>query len=836
MNVTDLNRRNNEIYEKRLRKQQHRRNHFSLLIELKSPFGHDLSFFLYQLSQASDPCTVRATSSFDFPFQPSFSLIALPALTVRARACFEWHFISVNCFRKRHILLMNNASEIPFADSLQLSLCCTLRESPYLFDNMLNSLLGFQSESLHVSIQQTRVGVNLIIIHFSDSWFHCRLQAFITPESAFYEFQMGKVSQNIAGVVFRNALRGSHIVRQLSASREGTTTGVPRCSFMSNRGLNPTRDSPPIFTDASISNRALLCKEISLPDFWACSHEGPPCLSPAAESLGNEHALLSPFSTCPLSLSIAKLQIQLSAPKSSPQRSLLPIHCQHHPSRRFFHWNANATDVSAPSNSGEDFSASAAAATLYWRGSRACRYLRFKGSKGAVNTVLEIVCSCPSTGHNSVGRGSKVVCCKYMEWFYLVCSTRGVYGKARTPSQIPLFEDHNLHFDFSSVACESHYSSRCSNVSLTTAFLHYLPEDCGYSKVWCAPSLITIMQEPRLRVRHIRLLGERLRCCGVSTDVNPSDLCCSVSFLSSEGKLIQPNLQNRTSAWNVAHIPPIRRQQQNFFAPVWEEPGSCSSEASSKALESSLSQPSPSFEEYPKSFLSDVHDDFSDSLLEPEPVKIHAEKTFEETQSFPGTQLVRKGYVLSKCLFHSGLVPPEKLKDEYSEAKQCAEDLSNGNTLSSLCSSHHIQELVGVHSHRISHGYTTGVSLESEEGFLSYSDRVGHSLSDCFSVRAKKKEISSKDIASTAPEYSSLCGSGDTELTALKLELDAMLKMFPAEELYAQEELVFEGIQDMVVESSEPPAAKNDGYHPCCFDASVQVFTSQADVDMDEYN
>ena len=29
---------------------------------------------------------------------------------------------------------------------------------------------------------------------------------------------------------------------------------------------------------------------------------------------------------------------------------------------------------------------------------------------------------------------------KYMEWFYLVCSTRGVYGKARTPPQIPGFE------------------------------------------------------------------------------------------------------------------------------------------------------------------------------------------------------------------------------------------------------------------------------------------------------------------------------------------------------------------------------------------------------------
>ena len=169
------------------------------------------------------------------------------------------------------------------------------------------------------------------------------------------------------------------------------------------------------------------------------------------------------------------------------------------------------------------------------------------------------------------------------------------------------------------------------------------------------------------------------------------------------------------------------------------------------------------------------------------------------------------------------------------------EDLSNGNTLSSLSSSHHIQELVGVHSHQISHGYTTGVSLESEEGFLSYSDRVGlavgHSLSDCFSVRPKKKEISSKDIASTAPQYSSLYGNGDTELTALDLELDAMLKMFPAEEVYVQEELVFEDIQDMVVESSEPPTATNDGYHqPCCFDASVHFFTSQADVDTDESN
>ena len=155
-----------------------------------------------------------------------------------------------------------------------------------------------------------------------------------------------------------------------------------------------------------------------------------------------------------------------------PQPSLLPIHCQHHPSRKFFHWNANATAVSALSNSGEDFSASAAAVTLCWRGSRACRYLCFKGSEGAVNTVLEIVWySCPSTGHNSVGRGSKVVCCKYMKWFYLVCSTRGVYGKARTSPQIPRFEDHNLYFDVSLVACKSHYSSSCSNVSLTTAFL-----------------------------------------------------------------------------------------------------------------------------------------------------------------------------------------------------------------------------------------------------------------------------------------------------------------------------------------------------------------------------
>ena len=61
--------------------------------------------------------------------------------------------------------------------------------------------------------------------------------------------------------------------------------------------------------------------------------------------------------------------------------------------------------------------------------------------------------------------------------------------------------DHNLHFDVSLVACESHYSSSCSNVSLTTAFLHCLP-DCGYSKLWCVPSLITILQEPRLCVCH----------------------------------------------------------------------------------------------------------------------------------------------------------------------------------------------------------------------------------------------------------------------------------------------------------------------------------------------
>ena len=46
---------------------------------------------------------------------------------------------------------------------------------------------------------------------------------------------------------------------------------------------------------------------------------------------------------------------------------------------------------------------------------------------------------------------------------------------------------------------------------------------------------------------------------------------------------------------------------------------------------------------------------------------------------------------------------------------------------------------------------------------------------------------------------------------------------------------MFEDIQDMVVESSEPPTAKNDGYQPCCFDASVHFFTSQAELDMGEH-
>ena len=451
-----------------------------------------------------------------------------------------------------------------------------------------------------------------------------------------------------------------------------------------------------------------------------------------------------------------------------------------------------------------------------------------------------------STDYESKGRGSMVICHQYTEWFCLV------QFLDRSNCTTPPLKLHTSDIIFSQIQLPTNDRKFTSDCTLSSSTIVSTYPLLYYNSIqnWCMPystvylgSHLSIVPQPGLQVLccHGTPRDKCMTCSGVHQDTDLIGLEHRIIFLTSQGKVAQNKSTSMQSA-NVAYNLPFRQLPQHSIKTSIEERSLSGYETYSKNLQSPASETLQPIKEQSKSLSSScVQDEFLETYFE-KPIKECSEKAVEEILPIPRTQTVRKGeHLLDEHVIGIGASNivhslQGKQNNEVHEPKECSEDLAKQKTFST---SSYLQGLVGLYSHKdIRYG-----SLETEKGKCSPSALVGllvrHNPADNYSIKVKKKEIPKTKISSiTTPRCSSLDGNIYTELAALNPEMHTTLIAYNcnAEEMYIQEDLVFEDVQNVILHISTSTASKKKNYDYCCFDKYLNFFVSQADADPQALN